>query len=79
MQHVRGITDTWHVIVLKTKGNNASFMVVVRESKAACSSSQGNEASFQVVVRENKATWLVFRIYLNISRQHVGEIKATWN
>ncbi|CAI9286660.1 unnamed protein product [Lactuca saligna] len=79
MQHVRGIKDTWHVIVLKTTDNNASFLVVVRENKATCSSRQGNEASFQVVVQENKAVWLVFRIFLNISRQHVGEIKATWN
>ena len=62
-----------------SQGNNASFMVVVSENKATCSISQGNEASFLVVVQENKATWLVFRIFLNISRQHVGEIKATWN
>ena len=62
-----------------SRGNNASFMVVVSENKATCSISQGNEASFLVVVQENKATWLVFRIFLNISRQHVGEIKATWN
>ena len=55
------------------------LQVVVSDIKATCSNNQGNEASFQVVVQEIKRTGLVFRTSFDMSRQRVGEIKATCN